>query len=57
MGDIPNLPLFAAQIWAKNDYAKELQSTIFWSWTKIISSLGGKKKGGRKQINAIAGSK
>ena len=59
MGDISNLPLFAAQIWAKNDYAKELQSMIFWSLIEeqFISSLGGKEKGGRKQINAVAGSK
>ena len=57
MGDIPNLPLFAAQIWAKNDNMEELQSMIFWSLIEVISSLGGKEKGGRKPINAIAGSK
>ena len=39
MGNIPNLPLFAAQIWAKNDYAKELQ-WFSGHWLKeCISSL------------------
>ena len=58
MGDIPNLPLFVAQIWAKNDYAKELQSTIFWSLIEAIYFiLGWEEKRRQKQIDATEGSK